>query len=49
MIMNPETRNIQQVVVDNDGETTVTINNLMGKDSGPKKKFVFSHKITEIV
>lgn len=47
--MNPETRNIQQVIVENDGATTTTINNLMGKDSGPKKQFVFSHKVTEIV
>lgn len=49
MIMNPKTRNIQQVVVENDGATTSIIENLMGKDSGPKKKFVFSHKVAEIM
>lgn len=49
MIMDPKTRNVQQVKVEDLGLTGQTIKNLMGKDSAPKKEFVFSHKIVESV
>ena len=49
MIMDPATRNIQQVVVEDIGLTDKTINNLMGKNSMPKKEFVFGNKITEVM
>lgn len=49
MIMDPSTRNIQQVVVEDVGLTDRIINNLMGKNSTPKKEFVFGNKITEVI
>ena len=41
MIINPETRNIIQVTTNNFEECLKLIENLMGKDSQPKKDFVF--------
>lgn len=49
MILRPETRNIQQVQVEDIGATDITIKNLMGKDSKPKKEFIFSREVKEIV
>ena len=49
MILNPETRNIQQVTVEDVGLATMTFEDLMGSDSKPKKEFVFGHAITEIM
>lgn len=47
MIMNPKTRNIQQVLIDDINAVKKTFEALMGKDAGPKKEFVFSHKMVE--
>ena len=47
MIMNPKTRNIQQVSIDNIETVKKTFEALMGKDAGPKKEFVFSHRMIE--
>ena len=41
MIINPETRNIIQVTTNNFKECLKLIEDLMGKDSQPKKDFVF--------
>ena len=49
MILNPETRNIQQVTVEDYGLADTTISNLMGADATPKKKFVFGNEIREIL
>ena len=49
MIMNPKTRNIQQITVDDIGLAEKTINNLMGSDTQAKKEFVFGNKIKEIM
>lgn len=49
MILKPETRNIQQVVVEDIGATDIVFKNLMGKDSKPKKDFVFNREVKEIV
>ena len=49
MILNPETRNIQQVTVEDYGLADITISNLMGADATPKKKFVFGNEIREIL
>lgn len=49
MILNPETRNIQQVTVEDYGLADTTISSLMGSDATPKKKFVFGNEIIEIL
>ena len=49
MILDPKTRNIQQVTVEDIGLATMTFEDLMGSDSKPKKEFVFGHAITEIM
>ena len=49
MILNPETRNIQQVTIEDYGLADKTISNLMGSDATPKKKFVFGNEIREIL
>ena len=49
MIINPETRLLQQVKVDDIEEANKIINELMGKDSLPKKKFVFGNEIKEVM
>jgi DNA gyrase subunit B len=43
MIMRPETRNIQQVTIEDAKAVTKIINDLMGKNSTPKKEFVFGN------
>ena len=45
MIINPKTRNVQQVTINDMDVVKCTFQNLMGKDSNPKKDFVFNHKI----
>ena len=47
MIMNPETRNIQQISIENMETVKKTFEALMGKDAAPKKEFVFSHRMVE--
>lgn len=47
MIMNPETRNIQQISIENMETVKKTFEALMGKDATPKKEFVFSHRMVE--
>lgn len=49
MIMNPKTRNIQQITVEDMGLAEKVINNLMGSDTQAKKEFVFGNKIKEIM
>lgn len=49
MIMNPETRLLQKVTVEDVQEADKIIKDLMGKDSMPKKKFVFGNEIKEII
>jgi len=49
MIINPKTRNIKQVTVEDIKKTTEIISNLMGSDSTPKKEFVFGNKMSEIM
>lgn len=49
MIMNPKTRNIQQITVEDMGLAEKIINNLMGSDTQAKKEFVFGNKIKEIM
>ena len=49
MIINPKTRNIKQVTVDDIGLAEKIINDLMGSDSAPKKDFVFGNKVSEIM
>lgn len=49
MIMDPETRNIQKVEVENIEEFDKMINNLMGKSSIPKKEFVFNREVREVL
>lgn len=49
MIMNPKTRNIQQITVEDMGLAEKVINNLMGSDTQTKKEFVFGNKIKEIM
>lgn len=49
MIMNPKTRNIQQITVEDMGFAEKVINNLMGSDTQAKKEFVFGNKIKEIM
>lgn len=49
MIMNPTTRHIEQVVVTDKNATDKVFSNLMGKDTAPKKEFIFNNKVTEII
>ena len=42
-ILNPETRNIQQVLVDNDIEMEDTLELFMGDDSEVRKKYIEEH------
>lgn len=49
MIMNPKTRNIQQITIEDMGLAEKVINNLMGSDTQAKKEFVFGNKIKEIM
>lgn len=49
MIMNPKTRKIRMVTVDDIGVADMTFNDLMGRDPEPKKNFVFGHKIENIM
>lgn len=49
MILDPKTRLLQLVTVDDVLEADKIINNLMGKSSLPKKEFVFKNKIKEIM
>lgn len=49
MIMNPETRLLQKVTVEDIQEADKIIKELMGKDSLPKKKFVFGNEMREII
>lgn len=49
MILNPKTRNIQQVTVEDIGMATIVLEQLMGSDSKPKKDFVFGHAVQEIM
>lgn len=48
MIMNPQTRKIEQIKVDDIDNFDKIINNLMGKDTIPKKNFVFGERVKEI-
>ena len=49
MIMDPATRNLQKVEVDDIGLFDKVINNLMGKSSIPKKEFVFNRAVKEVL
>lgn len=49
MIMDPKTRNVQQISVEDMGFASKTISDLMGNDTQAKKEFVFGHEIKEIV
>lgn len=49
MILNPATRNIQQVTIEDIGKTEQIIQDLMGADAKPKKDFVFGTAIKEII
>lgn len=49
MIMDPATRNLQKVEVDDIGVFDKVINNLMGKNSAPKKDFVFNRAVKEVL
>lgn len=49
MIMNPETRLLQKVTIDDIQSADKIIKDLMGKDSMPKKKFVFGNEMREII
>lgn len=49
MIINPKTRNIKQVTINDIGLAEKIINDLMGSDSAPKKDFVFGNKVSEIM
>lgn len=49
MIMDPATRNIQKVEVDDIGIFDKIINNLMGKSSVPKKEFIFNRAVKEVL
>ena len=47
--MDPATRNLQKVEVDDIGLFDKVINNLMGKNSIPKKEFVFNRAVKEVL
>lgn len=49
MIMDPATRNLQKVEIDDIGVFDRVINNLMGKNSIPKKEFVFNRAVKEVL
>lgn len=49
MIMDPATRNLQKVEIDDVGLFDKVINNLMGKSSIPKKEFVFNRAVKEVL
>lgn len=49
MIMNPETRKIHRVEIEDFGLADQIIRDLMGSDSTPKKHFVFGNEITNIM
>jgi len=49
MIMDPATRNLQKVEIDDVGVFDRVINNLMGKNSIPKKEFVFNRAVKEVL
>ena len=49
MIMDPKTRNIQKVEVNDIEAFDMMINNLMGKSSIPKKEFVFNREVREVL
>ena len=39
-MMNPETRRLKQLIVEDDRETAMTLNNLMGTAVQPRKDFI---------
>lgn len=47
--MDPDTRLLQLVTVEDVKEADKIIHDLMGKDSMPKKEFVFGNEIKEIM
>lgn len=49
MIMDPATRNLQKVEIDDIGVFDKVINNLMGKNSTPKKDFIFNRAVKEVL
>ena len=49
MIMDPNTRNLQKVEIDDIGVFDTVINNLMGKNSAPKKEFIFNREVKEVL
>ena len=49
MIIDPKTRLLQQVTVEDVDAANKIISDLMGKDSLPKKKFVFGTEIKEVM
>ena len=46
-IMNPETRYLEQIKIENINNFDQTIRNLMGKDSTPKRDFIFNQNREE--